>query len=111
MSIKVRGGTPHHGGPGLCHSCKHGHVFRAAAESEVTVICRLEIYDSGRALQILKPVVECTEYANKLEKSEYEMSKIAWILATSSGKTIGFLSPRDAKRKAANKEIDPLEDD
>jgi hypothetical protein len=110
MSIKVRGGTPHHGGPGLCHSCKHSHVFRAAAESEVTVICHAQDM-GGSKLQIFKPVVECNEYANKLEKSEWEMQKIAWILATSSGKTIGFLSPRDAKRKAANKEIDPLEDD
>jgi hypothetical protein len=111
MSIKVRGGTPHHGGPGLCHSCKHSHVFRSAAESEITVLCALPNQYGAPSFRIRKPVVECSEYANKLEKSEYEMKQIAWILASRGGKPIGFISPREARRKAEAKEIDPLEDD
>ena len=62
-------------------------------------------------MKICKPVVECSEYENKLVKSQYEMEKIAWVLLSKNGKPIGFYSPREAKQKAANKEVDPLEDE
>lgn len=103
MSIKIQGGTPYHGGKGLCHSCKFSHVYRAAAESDIVVRCRAS-YE--HPIFIHKPVVECSEYANKLEKSEYEMKQIAWVLISKGGKPIGFVSSREARRKADNKEID-----
>lgn len=106
MTNKVRGGTPHHGGPGLCHSCKNSLVFRGAAESEVTVLCNaLE-----KQFVVRVPVVECSSYANKLEKSEWEMKQIAWVLSTRNGKPIGFVSPREAQKKSRDGEIDPVDD-
>ena len=111
MTIKVLGGTPHHGGPGLCHSCKFSHVFRAAAESDVTVLCKASADHGFTAVRVTRPIVECSEYANKLEKSEWEMKQIAWILLSKGGKPIGFFHPRDARKKAKDEDIDPLEDE
>lgn len=109
MSIKVLDGTPQHGGKGLCHSCKHSHVFRAAAESDVTVMC--QVSPDGRSMRIHKPVVQCSEYSNKMEKSLYEMKQIGWILATKNGKPIGFMSAREAERRSKNEEIDDVDPD
>lgn len=108
MNIKVHDGTPQHGGKGLCHSCKHSHVFRGAAESEVSVRCQA-LFE--QPIFITRPVVECSEYANKTNKSLYDMEKIGWVLAMKNGKTIGFLSPRAAKEKAEKHEIDDVEID
>lgn len=109
MSIKVRNGTPNHEGPGLCYSCKNSHVFRGAAESEVTVLCQSA--PSGINMRITKPIVECSEYCNKTTKSLYDMEKIGWVLATKNGKTIGFLSAREARKKSDDGEIDVVEID
>lgn len=98
MGIKVKDGTPLHGGKGLCHSCKHSHVFRAAAESDVFVRCQVS-YEQN--FFVTKPIVSCSEYANKLDKSEYEMKEIAWVLETKNGKPIGFISPNEARKKEA----------
>lgn len=108
MNIKVHGGTPQHGGKGLCHSCKNSHVFRGAAESEVTVRCEVFFEEP---IFITKPVVECSEYANKTTKSLHDMKGIAWVLATKNGKTIGFVSAREAQKKESDNEIDTVEID
>lgn len=109
MSIKVRGGTPYHGGNGLCHSCKFSHVFRGAADSDTTVFCHFGA--AFNPLRIHKPIVECSDYANKLEKDKYELEKIAWVLATKNGKPIGFISSREARFKSKSGDIDKFEDD
>lgn len=107
MNIKVHDGTPVHEGKGLCNSCKHSHVYRSGAESEVTVLCTLSA--SGNSMRIKKPVVECSEYCNKTTKSLWDMEKIAWVLATKNGKPIGFLSAREARKKQEDNEIDNVE--
>lgn len=108
MTDKVRDGTPYHGGKGLCHSCKHSQVFRGGPESDITVRCQT-FYE--QPIFITRPVVECSDYASKVDKSLYEMKQIGWVLATKNGKTIGFVSAREAKKKSEDGEIDNVEID
>lgn len=101
--FKVYDGTPKHGGKGLCHSCRYSHVYRGTAESNVHVICKA---NEIKPFEVEEPVADCSEYLCKTSKALWEMERIAWVLATKNGKTIGFISAREARKKQDADEID-----
>lgn len=94
---KVRQGTPIHNGPSLCRSCRNATIVIGTRIDEDLVVCgNLPApYDRVRF-----KVIECSSYDDKSRPSLGAMSSIAWELCTDkSGRRIGFLSPRDMKKR------------
>lgn len=74
----------------LCFSCNGGHVAEFD-DGSVAVLCQAGL----RTVQILRPVVRCSEYTDRASTSKFDMEKIAWTIKTNaSGKAIGFDRPK-----------------
>src|SRR6267378_6772920 len=97
LNLKVRGGTPIHGERSLCFSCRNSQVIQGQAVSGLRVFCQA-VYQEP--LQMLRPVVECSDWARRTDQSKKDMEKIAWVLETKRGKPIGFVSALEHKWRA-----------
>ena len=54
---------------------------------------RILCFANGNGFEVEDKVVECTQYANKTQKSLYDLKEIGWVL-NMKGKTIlGFKPP------------------
>src|SRR2546425_7635677 len=94
IRIKVIDGTPIHSGNSLCHRCEEGQIIKGQQVSDETVICHESYY---RPFRIIRPVVECNRFRERMTKSKGEMEKIAWVLETNRGRPIGFFNPIEHK--------------
>jgi hypothetical protein len=92
ITIRVLNGTP----PDvrLCDTCRWSQIEKDATGHE-DIFCG---YRPGQNSHVTRKIVECNGYANKLQKTEKELEKIAWILDV-KGKTIIGFKPPDKFRK------------
>lgn len=100
LKLKIREGT-RSDGKRLCDGCRHGQVMRGAADSEEVVYCHQ--LDSRAPMR----VVECNQFDDKSLPSLWDYQQIAWVLETSPGRKIGFVSP-EKRRKAGRHHSDLL---
>ena len=77
----------------LCRKCKHSQVIEFNNGSE-------EIYCMAmpETKRLTKAVQTCNQYSNVMQKDEYELRQIAWILEVNKGQVIGFRKPRNERR-------------
>ena len=88
MRLRVHGGTPDHGEPTLCHTCRWATIVRGRSVSHEIIKCS-EIL--GR---VPFAVTSCTEYNDRRRPSRTDLEDIAWVLRTDSKtRTIGFVKP------------------
>lgn len=102
---KVRNGTPVHDGPSLCRTCRHATIVTGTKLNEEIVLCSelSRPYD-----RITFKVTECSSHDDKSRPSFGAMNQIAWELCTDrSGRRIGFLSPKDMRRRQEQLETLP----
>lgn len=85
------------GPPSKCNTCQYAQIM--TTKNDHRVWC----HNLNHAVP---PIEQCSSYTRKGEMDMWEMKAQAWILEVKKGKTIGFLSPTDAKKK--NMEPDDL---
>lgn len=105
MKLKMEGGTPNHSTKSLCFSCRHAHVFKGHAESDVNVRC---LAGFEGPIWIDRPIYDCNEYGKPTDQSLRDMKDIAWILMTKKGRPVGFTSASEAKEKINSGQADKL---
>lgn len=87
------------GPPSKCNTCSRSQIMDMKNDRKVW--CHsLEHY--------VPPIEQCSMYTRKGEMDMWEMKEQAWILEVKKGKTIGFLSPMDAKKKHMGTTDDPF---
>lgn len=113
MRLKIRDGTPRHGGESLCLTCVHATIIRGRTIEEEIVTC------NGRslhgALRITFVVTACTDYTDERLPSMAQLMENAWILRCGrKGRAAGFVHGRDLDVDAILKltaDCDPGGDD
>jgi hypothetical protein len=75
---------------GLCGTCREAQVTEFSnGRREVRCHSR-----GTRPILVTSPVVKCNDFDDKASPSQWEMQKIAWVVATDrSGNAIGFKAP------------------
>ncbi|HEY7575559.1 MAG TPA: hypothetical protein VIB08_10380 [Thermoanaerobaculia bacterium] len=96
MRVKVQDGTPHHGEPSLCVSCRNATFVRGPRLEDEIVECS-ELWSDRKFVRF--PVRACSSYSDRRQPTLRDMEDAAWILRT-SGKTsrIGFVRAKDLKK-------------
>lgn len=93
MQIKVRGGTPHHGGDNLCYSCRWSRVIRGQTIDEEIVHCDANHMTS---IPIRFKVTSCSDYDDSRLPTYGELVQKAWILRPATKRRqAGFVHGRD----------------
>jgi len=95
MQAKVRDGTPQHGEPSLCVSCRHATVVRGMRVEDEIVECS-ELWSDRKFIRF--PVRSCSSYSDRRQPLLKDMEEMAWILR-SNGRNgrIGFVRAADLK--------------
>lgn len=83
--IKIREGVSR----GLCGTCKEAHIT-TDQNGRQTVYCNA---NSGHLLQIIRPVAECNQHRDLNYMSEWEASRVGWVLEVKGQRVIGFKPP------------------
>lgn len=106
MRIKIRGGTVR-SGENLCLGCTHYNT-RTDQNGKTVNICTVAYYSP----QVLTaPIAECNKFYPKNLPDLGSMTKIAWIVRTSSsGQSLGFMPPKDYKEKHGEVETPDIDD-
>jgi len=95
----VQNGTPF--GPRLCDRCRMAQIMRGDGLQD-NVYCR------STAQHVRLRVVECNSFDDKSRPSLWDMTQMAWVLATSSGgRVIGFVSAKEFRNKHGEDPIMP----
>src|SRR5262245_59276537 len=95
MEVKVRDGTPQHGGPSLCVSCRHATVVRGYGLDDEIISCGA-LYSPRNVVRF--PVRSCSAYSDRRQPPLRDMEEMAWVLRTDSKHSrIGFVRARDMK--------------
>ena len=92
MQLKVQDGTPQHGEPSLCASCRHATYVRGHRLEDQIVECS-ELWSDRKFVRF--PVKSCTSYEDRRQPTLKEMEDAAWILRSSGGRRIGFVKAKD----------------
>ena len=90
MKIQIKNFNHH----GMCSKCRNSQIIEGNNIKQTIVLCHY--YDR---MVVPFEVKECNRYSSVLEKDEYELGKIAWILEVKKGKPVGFISPDEVKKK------------
>jgi hypothetical protein len=86
MRIKIRGGTPRHDTPTLCHTCKFATIVRGRRAADEIVRCGV-LRDT-----VTFAVSSCTRFVDHQHPTIFEMEEIAWILRTDARRQrVGFV--------------------
>src|SRR5215475_8774439 len=89
MQAKVHDGTPQHGEPSLCTSCRHATVVRGHRLEDEIVECS-QLWSDRKFIRF--PVRSCSDYSDRRQPLLKDMEEIAWILRSSGkGGRIGFV--------------------
>lgn len=103
--FKVRNGTER-GDENLCASCANCHHFREGATGRETVSCHANYQNPMR---LRGPIARCNRYIDARRPTLNQMVEIAWQVETSkTGKTIGFISPDDLRRRGQPSSPNPV---
>jgi hypothetical protein len=79
----------------LCRSCRWAVHMQSALSNKERILC-----NATHRLEILEPVAHCSAYLDRTKPTLEEMQAIAWSLQTDKGgRTIGFMSPEDLRRR------------
>jgi hypothetical protein len=92
MRVKVQDGTPQHGGPSLCLSCRKATVLRGSRLGDEEIHCS-ELWQTRKPVPF--PVRSCSAYSDRRQPSLRDMEDLAWVLRTDSKHSrIGFVQAR-----------------
>jgi hypothetical protein len=91
---KVHGGTISEHAPSLCASCRSCASVQGPRSSQLFQHCQ----QTGK--RVLMVVTACSMYSDKSQPSLWDLEQIAWVLTTSPGRKIGFVSPMERERTA-----------
>ena len=106
--LKIVGGTPNHGEPSLCLTCRNATVVQGHAIGQRIVQCGALCGPHDR---ISFHVAECSDYDDKRHPTKREMEEMAWLLLTKkAGRQIGFVRAADYKRNKRDY-VENVEDD
>jgi len=95
MRIKIRDGTPSHGGTTLCTTCRHARITRGRRLDEELVFCTASHF---AATQITFKVTTCSAYNSSTEPTYWELMQQAWILQPGSRRRpSGFVRASDLR--------------
>jgi hypothetical protein len=79
-----------------CDSCEYATIV----EGDTLWQRRISCGQMGSWYTEIKwNVYSCNQYKNKLDKDEYELEQIAWILEVSKGRVVGFVSPAEGRKR------------
>ena len=93
--LKVHNGTLR-GGSNLCLTCRYAHHSQSALSGKERILCTA----MSPAMPLNEPVARCSSYLDRSRPSLIDMQEIAWSLQTDKvGRSIGFLSPDDLRRR------------
>lgn len=95
----VKGGTAT--GPSLCSSCRYGATLQGRSESDRLIYC------SFLNKQLPFEAWECSFYEDKAVPPLHELEKIAWIVAVSASRAIGFAGEQLVTIVAPKKKEEP----
>lgn len=86
ITLKVKNGTLIEG-ESLCRTCRYAHIQKGFRESEEAIFC--EWTTPFRVVPF--KVADCTDYANKLVPSRWELEKMALLINIDPArKPLGF---------------------
>lgn len=92
---KVNRGTVDTTQPSLCLSCRAALQVRGVRPSDERVFCMKVVSNNGP--MAMGYVSQCSAYDDSRVPSRWDMEQIAWILTTSPGRKVGFLSPEQVR--------------
>lgn len=96
--FKVHGATTRDDNLHLCRTCRNGQVTESS-RGDMLTLC-------GNYGQRMIPflVNKCTDYDDKTQPAEYDMSKIAWRVCSDKKNVVGLIDPKTWRQQ--NKDND-----
>lgn len=85
LQVHIREGVAR----GLCGSCEHARIM-VNDIGQQQVLCE----ENYPWVEVLRPLVSCTDHQAKGTLSKHEMEKIAWTVEKKGSLFVGFAPPK-----------------